>query len=163
MLTDVLNTVILTRACFESRYPRKRAGCRAEYHVGITTSGVAIAGELKREVIQCSICTFQLYNEVQARRGGNSVTAGNHQNINDGPGGNHGDGIFTPAHQSNRHRSDGRSYPAGHQNGVSEIGDLLQDYLDHGKHANRKNNGARHVVSTKNKKLKKRSFEKHSN
>ncbi|XP_051908858.1 uncharacterized protein KIAA0408-like [Hippocampus zosterae] len=86
----------------------------------------------------------ELYNEVQARRGGNSVTPDNHHNIIDGPG-NLGDGIFTPAHQSNRHRSDGRSYPAGHQNGVSEIGDLLQDYLGHGKHANRKNNGARHV------------------
>ncbi|XP_077443806.1 uncharacterized protein LOC144064839 [Stigmatopora argus] len=78
----------------------------------------------------------ELYNEVQARRCGNGVP-----NVNEG----HGNGVFGAAHQSKYHPGNGHGYNTGHQNGVSEIGDLLQDYLGRGKNGNRKNNGARHV------------------
>ncbi|XP_061668209.1 uncharacterized protein KIAA0408-like [Syngnathoides biaculeatus] len=86
----------------------------------------------------------ELYSEVQARRGRNGVTVDGQDNVKDGPG-YHDNGIFAPVHQNPRHPSNGLSYPASHQNGISEIGDLLQDYLGRGEHANRKNNGARHV------------------
>ncbi|XP_061126758.1 uncharacterized protein KIAA0408-like [Syngnathus typhle] len=82
----------------------------------------------------------ELYNEVQARREGNGAAPDYHNNIDVGPR-NHGDGIFTHAHQRDRHL--GNDHPAGHRNG--DIGDFLQDYLGHSKHVNQKNNGARHV------------------
>lgn len=113
----------------------------------------------------------ELYNEVQARRGANDVTTDNQKN--GGPLecglGHHGNGLFPPAHHSESHPGaittphhhsngcnyspNGYSYPVSHQNGysychsngVSEIGDLLQDYLGKGKQLSRKNNGARHV------------------
>ncbi|TMS12639.1 hypothetical protein E3U43_017597 [Larimichthys crocea] len=83
--------------------------------------------------------------------------------------GHHGNGLFVPGHHSKNHSGaitvphhysngcnyspNGYSYPVSHQNGygychtngVSEIGDLLQDYLGQGKQMSRKNNGARHV------------------
>lgn len=117
------------------------------------------------------ICVFQLYNEVQARRGGNDMTADNQKNELECGLGHHGNGLFASGHHSKNHPgainmphhySNGcnyspsaYSYPVSHQNGyaychtngVSEIGDLLQDYLGQGKQMSRKNNGARHVVS----------------
>lgn len=113
----------------------------------------------------------ELYNEVQARRGANDIAIDNQKNgteLECGLG-HHGNGLFAPGHHSkNRsgaiavphhysngcnYGSNGCSYPASHQNGygychsngVSEIGDLLQDYLVQGKQMSRKNNGARHV------------------
>jgi len=120
-----------------------------------------------------SVFLFQLYNEVQARRGASDSTADNQKNgssLECGLG-HHGNGLFAPVHHSGNHAGDvtvphhysnscnyspnGYSYPRSHQNGyghchsngVSEIGDLLQDYLGTGKQMSRKNNGARHVVS----------------
>lgn len=113
----------------------------------------------------------ELYNEVQARRGANDITNDNQKNGGDlecGLG-HHGNGLFAPSHHSKNHpgaitvphhysngcnyNPNGYSYPVSHQNGygychtngVSEIGDLLQDYLGQGKQMSRKNNGARHV------------------
>lgn len=112
-----------------------------------------------------SVVIFQLYNEVQARRGANDITTENQKNGGelDCGLGYHGNGIFAPGHHSKSHpgaithhysngcnyNTNGYSYPVSHQNGygVSEIGDLLQDYLGQGKEMSRKNNGARHVVS----------------
>lgn len=89
--------------------------------------------------------TFQLYNEVQARRGVNDTTS---QNQKTGIDGCHGKGLFATDHLSKSHpgaMTNGLSHQNGY--GVSEIEDLLQDYLGQGKGASRKNNGARHVVS----------------
>lgn len=111
----------------------------------------------------------ELYNEVQARRGANDIAADNQKNgtpLECGLG-HHGNGLFVPDHHRESHTraitvphhysngcsSSGYSYPVTHQNGysfchansVSEIGDLLQDYLGAGKQMGRKNNGARHV------------------
>ncbi|KAM4522309.1 uncharacterized protein PAE49_002056 [Odontesthes bonariensis] len=113
----------------------------------------------------------ELYNEVQARRGANDSTTDNQKNgssLECGLG-HHGNGLFAPGHHSVNHPGDvavphrysnscnyspnGYSYPGSHQNGyghcrsngVSEIGDLLQDYLGKGTQMSRKNNGARHV------------------
>ena len=112
---------------------------------------------------------FQLYNEVQARRGANDIAADNQKN--GGELEHHGDGLYAPGHHGKSHSGaitvphhysngcnyspNGYSYPVSHQNGygycntngVSEIGELLQDYLGQGKQMSRKNNGARHVVS----------------
>lgn len=123
-----------------------------------------------------SAFNFQLYNEVQARRGANDITTDNQKNggeLECGRG-HHGNGLFAPGHHSKNHSGaitvphhysngcnyspNGYSYPVSHQNGygychtngVSEIGDLLQDYLGQGKQMSRKNNGARHVVSKGN-------------
>ncbi|XP_022070082.2 serine/arginine repetitive matrix protein 1-like [Acanthochromis polyacanthus] len=100
----------------------------------------------------------ELYNEVQARRGANDVAADNQRNgvpLECGLG-HRGDAhpaaISVPHHYSNGYGANGYP-PAGRQNGcscrhpsgVSEIGDLLQDYLGKGKQTSRKNNGARHV------------------
>lgn len=62
-----------------------------------------------------------------------------------------------PHHYSNdcNYKPSVYSYPMNHQNGygychtngVSEIGDLLQDYLGAGKQIHRKTNKDRHVVS----------------
>lgn len=117
-----------------------------------------------------SVFILQLYNEVQARRGGSDITNDNQKNGGELECG-HGNGLFSPAHHSKNHLGaitvpdhysnvcnyspNGYSYPMSHQNGydychtngVSEIGDLLQDYLGQGKQMSRKNNGARHVVS----------------
>ncbi|CAJ1077172.1 uncharacterized protein LOC109990063 [Xyrichtys novacula] len=103
----------------------------------------------------------ELYNEVQARRGANDIAADNPKNSGelDCGLGHHGNSLFVPGHHGKNptgaitaphHYGDACSYPVGYQNGypyngVSEIGDLLQDYLGQGKQANRKNNGARHV------------------
>ncbi|XP_070844171.1 uncharacterized protein KIAA0408-like [Chaetodon trifascialis] len=113
----------------------------------------------------------ELYNEVQARRGANDIAADNqkHGNELECGLGHHGNGLCVPSHHGKSHSgaitvphhysngcnysSNGYSYPANHQNGygychtngVSEIGDLLQDYLGQGKQMSRKNNGARHV------------------
>lgn len=106
----------------------------------------------------------ELYNEVQARRGANDISAdtqkngsslecglGHHGNSNE----NHSRDITGPRHYNNscNYGVDGYGCPVSHQNGygycrsdgVSEIGDLLQDYLGKGKQMSRKNNGARHV------------------
>nr|XP_057913737.1 microtubule cross-linking factor 1-like [Doryrhamphus excisus] len=93
---------------------------------------------------------FQLYTEVQARRGGSGMAMDNHQYAKHDPG-NHSNPIFKPVHHSNNHHGGfhpphHHGYSTGHQNGVSEIGDLLQDYLGHGNLASRRNNSARHVV-----------------
>lgn len=118
-----------------------------------------------------SVFISQLYNEVQARRGANDITAGNQKNGselecgrgfhgNSHHGKNHSGPITVPHHHSNgcNYSASGYSYPGRHQNGytychsngVSEIGDLLQDYLGQGKQVSRKNNGTRHVVSRGN-------------
>lgn len=113
----------------------------------------------------------ELYNEVQARRGANDIATDNQKNGSElecGLG-HHGNGLFAPAHHSKNHPGaitmphhysngcnyspNGYGYPMSHQNGyaychtngVSEIGDILQDYLGQGKEMSRKNNGARHV------------------
>ncbi|XP_029281307.1 uncharacterized protein LOC115003593 [Cottoperca gobio] len=116
----------------------------------------------------------ELYNEVQARRGANDITTDNQKNGSElecGLG-HHGNGLFgdgkghhshhsknhpaaitVPHHYSNgcNYSPSGYSYPVSHQNGYgychtnSEIGDLLQDYLEQGKQMSQKNNGARHV------------------
>ncbi|KAM4712970.1 uncharacterized protein FYW61_020142 isoform 2-T5 [Anableps anableps] len=107
----------------------------------------------------------ELYNEVQARRGANDITGDNqknadpsecelrqHSNVLFAPGShgvNHVRGVPIRHHCSH----DGHGYSAKHQNsygcchsnGVSEIGDLLQDYLEKGNKTSRKNNRARHV------------------
>ncbi|XP_069570547.1 uncharacterized protein KIAA0408-like [Brachyistius frenatus] len=113
----------------------------------------------------------ELYNDVQARRGANDITPDNQKNS--GPLeydlAHHGNGLFAPGHHgennpgattvphphsnSCNYSPNGYSYPVSHQNGyaychsngVSEIGDLLEDYLGKGKQMSRKNNGARHV------------------
>ncbi|XP_029902618.1 uncharacterized protein LOC115355845 [Myripristis murdjan] len=114
----------------------------------------------------------ELYNEVQARRGGNDVTIDNRKNGREMEYGlgHHGNGFFdvpdhrrkdhpvavpVPNHHSNgcNYSPNGYGYPVSqhngygycHTNGVSEIGDLLQDYLGQGKQVSRKNNGVRHV------------------
>ncbi|CAL8316627.1 unnamed protein product [Merluccius merluccius] len=126
----------------------------------------------------------ELYNEVQARRGGSDLATDKQKNgdaLQFGLG-HHGNGFFgvsdrrthgamgnpvatatAPQRHGNgfgcSYGSDGYGYPAGHKNGgygyncrgnavASEIGDLLQDYLGQGKDMKRRNNGARHVVST---------------
>lgn len=113
----------------------------------------------------------ELYNEVQARRGANDISTDNQKNgssLECGLG-NHGNVLFVPGHFSEDHPGDitvpchysnscnysidGYGCPVSHHNGysycssngVSEIGDLLQDYLGKGKQMSRKNNGARHV------------------
>lgn len=106
--------------------------------------------------------TFQLYSSVQARRGANDVAIDNQRKL-------YGQGHHGNSQQSQNHPSPGGQarhyagcnygantcgYPANQQNGyaycrsngVSEIGDLLQDYLEQGKQMGRKNNGTRHVV-----------------
>ncbi|CAN9507761.1 unnamed protein product [Ophioblennius macclurei] len=112
----------------------------------------------------------ELYNEVQARRGANDTTDNqkNGSPLQCGLG-HHGNGLFAPEHHSENlsgaitaphhynngcnYNPNGHRYPVSHQNGygychpndVSEIGELLQDYLGKGKQMSRKNNGARHV------------------
>lgn len=108
---------------------------------------------------------FQLYTEVQARRGANDVTTENPKNDTELECGfrHQSNGLYLPSHHSKSHPgatthhysnacsydTSGCSYPMSQQNGsgVSEIGDLLQDYLGQGKELSQKNNGARHVVS----------------
>lgn len=100
----------------------------------------------------------ELYNEVQARRGANDATADHQKNgvpLECGLGhrGNaHTAAISVPRHYSNGYGANGcppvnhqNGFACHHPNGVSEIGDLLQDYLGKGKQTSRKNNGARHV------------------
>lgn len=112
-----------------------------------------------------SVSIFQLYKDVQARRGANDVTAESQMygdKLECGLG-HCGNGLCEPGIHSNSHHkatthhynnayshnTSGCSNPVSHQNGcgVSEIGDLLQDYLGQGKEMSQKNNGARHVVS----------------
>lgn len=103
----------------------------------------------------------ELYNEVQARRGANDITSDSPKNGGGlecavGQNGN----LFAAdhhntTHQPLQHYSNGCNHsPSGysqngygycHNNGVHEIGDILQDYLGQGKQMSRKNNGARHV------------------
>lgn len=108
---------------------------------------------------------FQLYNEVQARRGANDISQAKDGGFECGrdhhPDTHHCKNppgtIAVPHHYSNscNYGPNGCSYPVSHQNGyaycrangVSEIGDLLQDYLGQGKQMIQKNNRARHVVS----------------
>ncbi|XP_024860117.1 uncharacterized protein LOC108231841 isoform X1 [Kryptolebias marmoratus] len=106
----------------------------------------------------------ELYNEVQARRGANDIPGEDQKHCVPLESGlrHHGDGLFGLGHHSVNHPGDiivhhygpnECSYPVGRQrgygycrsSGVSEIGDLLQDYLVKGKKISRKNNGARHV------------------
>ena len=102
---------------------------------------------------------LQLYNEVQARRGANEVLVESQKNVaemNCGMGQN--GSIFASGHQDKSHQeyTNGHFYPVSsnqnsygyyQNNDIQEIGDILQGYLGQGKQANRKNNGARHVVS----------------
>lgn len=109
---------------------------------------------------------FQLYSSVQARRGANDAAADNQTRLEDGQGHRSSSQqsqkrsgpIAQPCHYSNgcnygptkcgfpANRQNGYAYR--HRNGVSDIGDLLQDYLEQGKQMGRKNNGTRHVVRT---------------
>lgn len=104
----------------------------------------------------------ELYNEVQARRGANDITtdspkngggldcevgqngnlfAADHHNTTHQPLQNYGNGFnYSPSGYSHQN-----GYGYCHNNGVHEIGDILQDYLGQGKQISRKNNGARHV------------------
>lgn len=109
---------------------------------------------------------FQLYSSVQARRGANDATADNQRKLGYGqghhsqPSQNHSGSITQPCHYSNgcNYGANTCGFPATHQNGyaychgngVSDIGDLLQDYLERGKQMGRKNNGTRHVVRKAN-------------
>ncbi|KAK2856365.1 hypothetical protein Q5P01_005100 [Channa striata] len=115
----------------------------------------------------------ELYNEVQARRGTNDNATENQRNGDELDCGlrHHGSGLFTPEHPSKNHpgaiaasnhyrtscnyNTNGYSYPVSRPNGygVSEIGDLLQDYLGQGKQLARKNNGIRHVHFSDNVKV----------
>ncbi|CDQ56804.1 unnamed protein product [Oncorhynchus mykiss] len=90
----------------------------------------------------------ELYNEVQARRGGNDVTMDNSRNdrMIDCGRGHHDNGFYAFNHGPN-----GYGYPVNHQNGgygyplsnsAVELGDLLQDYLGHGHGKTRKTNSA---------------------
>lgn len=110
------------------------------------------------------VVIFQLYSSVQARRGVNEVTTDNQRKLEFGQGHhsksqqsqNNSGPLTQPYHYSNscNHGANTCGFPANHQNGyaychgngVSDIGDLLQDYLDQGKQMGRKNNGTRHVV-----------------
>lgn len=108
------------------------------------------------------VIVFQLYSSVQARRGVNDVTVDNQRKLEYGQEHhgnsqqNHSGPITQPHRYSNscNYGANTCGYPASHQNGysycrgngVSEIGDLLQDYLEQGKQMGRKNNGTRHVV-----------------
>lgn len=107
----------------------------------------------------------ELYNEVQARRGASDITGDNQKNGDPSecelrqssnvllaPGyhsGNHVTGVPIMHHCSH----DGHNYVTKQQNGygccrsngVSEIGDLLQDYLEKENKTSRKSNRARHV------------------
>lgn len=98
----------------------------------------------------------ELYNEVQARRGANDVTTDRQKNVAEmdcGLGQN--DSIFATGHhdKTHQHYSNGHCYPSNNHNGygycqnngIHEIGDILQGYLGQGKQSSRKNNGARHV------------------
>ncbi|XP_037541311.1 uncharacterized protein LOC119418130 [Nematolebias whitei] len=106
----------------------------------------------------------ELYNEVQARRGANDIPGDDQKHCAPLESGlrHHGDGLFGLGHHSVTHSGDiivhhygpnGCSHPVSHQHGygychssgVTEIGDLLQDYLEKGKKMSRKNNRARHV------------------
>ncbi|XP_046891137.1 actin cytoskeleton-regulatory complex protein pan1-like [Hypomesus transpacificus] len=111
----------------------------------------------------------ELYNEVQARRGGNDITSEKNSNdLNFGPQhqgngfcdppgchsyGNKDRAVGSPNLHSNgyNYATNGCSYPVNHQNrstgyahssGVAEFGDLLQDYLGQGHGMTRKNSGA---------------------
>ncbi|KAM3603271.1 uncharacterized protein V6R79_019632 [Siganus canaliculatus] len=103
----------------------------------------------------------ELYNEVQARRGANDIPTDTQKHggqLECGQG-RHSNGLFAPVRHSKNHSGAGAAahhygngcnygpsdYDYCHANGVSEIGDLLQDYLGQGKQMSRKNNGARHV------------------
>lgn len=94
----------------------------------------------------------ELYNEVQARRGANDVMADSQKNgveMDCGVGQN--GSLFTTGHhdKTHQHYSNGYCYPASNgycqNNGIHELGDILQGYLGQGKQASRKNNGGRHV------------------
>lgn len=116
-----------------------------------------------------SVVVFQLYNDIQARRGANYVTNDNQGNAVkvECSRGRHGNSpqsknlsgtITVPHHNSSvcNYSANGYNCSVNHQNGschangVSEIGDLLQDYLVQGKQMSQKNNGARHVVGQGN-------------
>ncbi|CAL1586256.1 unnamed protein product [Knipowitschia caucasica] len=93
----------------------------------------------------------ELYNEVQARRGANDVT--NDSQKNDGEKDSELRQIGPRSHQHYSNGCNGYKYPDSNQNGfgycqnngIQEIGDILQDYLGHRKQASRKNNAVRHV------------------
>ncbi|PWA27562.1 hypothetical protein CCH79_00000086 [Gambusia affinis] len=91
----------------------------------------------------------ELYNEVQARRGANDITGDNQKNgdPSDCELRQHSNVLFAPgSHGGNRVRGhDGHGCSCCRSNGVSEIGDFLQDYLEKGNKTSRKNNRARHV------------------
>ncbi|XP_064847280.1 uncharacterized protein KIAA0408-like isoform X2 [Oncorhynchus masou masou] len=108
----------------------------------------------------------ELYNEVQARRGGNYVTMDNGKNdrMIDCGRGHHDNGFCDPygshinatkdhtsAVGAFNHGPNGYGYPVNHKNGgygyplsnsAVELGDLLQDYLGHGHGKTRKTNSA---------------------
>ncbi|XP_045576869.1 uncharacterized protein KIAA0408 isoform X1 [Salmo salar] len=108
----------------------------------------------------------ELYNEVQARRGGNYVTMDNSKNdrMIDFGRGHHDNGFCDPygshinatkdhpsAVDGFNHGPNGYGYPVNHQNGgygyphsnsAGELGDLLQDYFGHGHGKTRKTNSA---------------------
>lgn len=98
----------------------------------------------------------ELYNEVQARRGANDVMTENQKNgVEMDCGLRQNGSLFATGHRDKTHQlyGNGHCYPANNHNGygycqnngIHEIGDILQGYLGQGKQASRKNNGARHV------------------
>lgn len=97
----------------------------------------------------------QLYNEVQARRGANDVNDSQKNVVEMDCGLGQNGSLFATGHhdKTHQHYTNGYCYPASNHNGygycqnngIHEIGDILQGYLGQGKQANRKNNGARHV------------------
>ncbi|KAK7906936.1 hypothetical protein WMY93_015548 [Mugilogobius chulae] len=99
----------------------------------------------------------ELYNEVQARRGANDAISDSQKNNReiDCEIGQNGSLCATDSrtHQHYSNGCNGYRYPTSNHNGygycqdngIQEIGDILQDYLGQGKQASRKNNGARHV------------------
>ncbi|XP_023830026.1 uncharacterized protein KIAA0408 isoform X1 [Salvelinus sp. IW2-2015] len=113
----------------------------------------------------------ELYNEVQARRGGNDVTMDNGKNDRmhhgngfcDLPGSHsnrtkdHPRAVVVPNHCSNgcSHGHNGYGEPVNHQiggyypncNGAVELEDLLQDYLGHGHGKTWKTNSALNNVT----------------
>ncbi|KAM8826733.1 uncharacterized protein ACB058_019922 [Synchiropus picturatus] len=101
----------------------------------------------------------ELYNEVQARRGGSDITQKTERELHPRNGSflssnsSKSPAANVPHHYNNgcNYAPHGYGYPMTHHNGychgngVSQIGELLQDYLGQGEHLTRKNNGARHV------------------
>ncbi|KAJ3606388.1 hypothetical protein NHX12_025909 [Muraenolepis orangiensis] len=94
----------------------------------------------------------ELYNEVQARRGGSDIAEDKPKNgdaLQFGLGHRGAKGRQVAVATASKHRGgNGNGSNGGFDCGpavASEIGDLLQDYLGRGADLKRRNNGARHV------------------